>query len=182
MLNIFVGRGICAVHLVVGGHDRPCIPFLTGHFEGRQINFTKRTFSDFGTIYGTELFLVVTDKMLYASGDILTLNPAHIGGCNFTGQQRIFAKIFKTTSAERGAHNINARAKQNAAPAGSCFPAQSGSDLFHQFFIPAGGHGDASGEIGGNRPADSLGTIRHFDSRNIQPFDTPGFHTGTAMP
>ena len=83
--------------------------------------------------------LVVACKMLHGCGDVLRLDATHHGRAHFAGEQRIFRIVFKISSAERIAVNVDRRCQPYGDIVLFYFLGACGSDLLNQGRVPGGG-------------------------------------------
>ena len=109
--NLVEQRGIMAIVLVlikvIGTHDAPCPTLLHGSTEGRQVDFVKGTVADNDVHLMTVLLIVVQGIVLHTGGDTLRLQTLHIRHHHARYQPRVFTHIFKITSSQRCAVDVD---------------------------------------------------------------------------
>ena len=111
--QILVVAGMLTFIKVVSTHDGPCITFLHGSFESRQIDFVQSTvvYNDIGVV--TVHFMIVQREVLYASGNTILLYTLYVGNNHTAGQIRIFTHILEVTSVQRCAVDVYTGTQKN---------------------------------------------------------------------
>ena len=94
-------RGVAAIDLVVGTHDRPGLRELHDSFERREIDLTQRPLIDFRADAKSIVLLVVGRIVLQRGTHPLTLGAAHHGSREFAGEPRILGDVLKVPPAQR---------------------------------------------------------------------------------
>ena len=130
---------IFAVHLVVRAHDRAGTALADGDLERRQVNLPQCALV-YDAVGDEPLALLrICRIVLQAGADARALHPAYERGGKLSGQVRVFAVVFKVTSAQRAALYIDAGAEHHPHAVAQSFLAYRAAYVLQQSVVPRAG-------------------------------------------
>ncbi|CCY64711.1 putative uncharacterized protein [Prevotella sp. CAG:1124] len=98
---------------VVTAHEGPCVAVLHGRLEGWKVYLVQRAVVNDGVYLVAVLLVVVQCEVLYARADAVGLESDDVRHHHPRGEIRVFAHVLEVASAERGAQDVDARAKNH---------------------------------------------------------------------
>ena len=116
-----------AVNLVIGSHHAVGIGLFNGSPEGGEVDLAQGPFTDCHIYCPAIVFLVVQRVMFQADRDSVVLHAAGIPDRKLRAQERVFAKVFISSSACGNSLDIYCRSEQHIFSAQACFPCHCSS-------------------------------------------------------
>ena len=128
-----------AVHVVVRRHDRPGLRIGDGDLEREQVELPQRRLVDDAVDRVAVGLGLVGDQVLEAGADAERLQPAHVGGGQLAGEQRVLAEGLEEPAAERRAVQVDRRAEHHVDLLGERLLGEDAPHLAHRVVAPGRG-------------------------------------------